>query len=388
MKKLQFFFVVSFLFTQFSIAQSARDSSRLRISLLTCTPGAELYSVFGHSALRIQDSVAGTDIVYNYGTFDFNDPDFYTKFIRGKLLYFVSQVSYFDFIYEYQYFKRGVVEQVLQLSQEEKKKIQKDLFNNVREENRFYKYDFLFDNCTTRLRDFIFKTHTENAFDPPAVVETNKTFRDHLRSYLDRAEMQWTALGIDFLLGLDADKPMTISESMFLPDYLYSGVKKAVTASEKLEKEEIIAVKDTQPMPVKSSFIISPIFVIALLSVLLLMPSLFKSDNNYLRNLSDKILFIVTGMLGLFLLFMWFGTDHQSFSKNLNLIWAFPLNVYFAYKLNSQNKSINITFKVLSILIILLIALSMIYAGLINSSLYSLMLLLSFRYWMLSKKLS
>ena len=134
--------------------------------------------------------------------------------------------------------------------------------------------------------------------------------------------MQWTALGIDFLLGLDADKPMTISESMFLPDYLYSGVKKAVTASEKLEKEEIIAVKDTQPMPVKSSFIISPIFVIALLSVLLLMPSLFKSDNNYLRNLSDKILFIVTGMLGLFLLFMWFGTDHQSFSKNLNLIWG------------------------------------------------------------------
>jgi hypothetical protein len=113
MKRLLIASVFLFSFLPPHAAKAQQDSSGLQISLLTCSPGAELYSVFGHNALRIVDSAAGTDIVYNYGTFDFNDPDFYTKFIRGKLLYFVSQVNYSDFLFEYQYFKRGVKEQVL-----------------------------------------------------------------------------------------------------------------------------------------------------------------------------------------------------------------------------------------------------------------------------------
>ena len=106
MKKLLAACFTVCLLLQLGFAKAETDSSAIRISLLTCTPGAELYSVFGHSALRVVDSAAGTDIVYNYGTFDFNDPDFYTKFVRGKLMYFVSQVSYPDFIFEYQFFKK------------------------------------------------------------------------------------------------------------------------------------------------------------------------------------------------------------------------------------------------------------------------------------------
>jgi hypothetical protein len=162
--------VVLFILNAFWInAQEA--STGLRISLLTCSPGQELYSVFGHSALRIVDSAAGTDIVYNYGTFDFNDPDFYTKFVRGRLRYFLSQSSFADFMYEYAYFKRPVKEQVLSISSEEKHSIQQALFENISGENRFYRYDFLFDNCTTRLRDLIFRATGKAAFLPPPIAE-------------------------------------------------------------------------------------------------------------------------------------------------------------------------------------------------------------------------
>lgn len=133
---------------------NAQDSSRLRISLLTCTPGEELYSTFGHSALRVTDSNAVTDLVYNYGTFNFDDEGFYLKFARGKLLYYVSVELFRDFAANYQYENRGITEQVLNLSGEEKIRMRHFLEENLQPQNRYYKYDFFFDNCTTRLREY------------------------------------------------------------------------------------------------------------------------------------------------------------------------------------------------------------------------------------------
>lgn len=140
---------------------NAQASSGLRISLITCSPGQELYSTFGHSAIRVIDSARSSDWVFNYGTFDFNDPDFYTKFIQGKLLYFVSLERTVDFISQYQYEQRKVIEQELQLNESEKLFIQQYLFENLKPENRFYPYDFFFDNCTTRLRDLLEKENSQ-----------------------------------------------------------------------------------------------------------------------------------------------------------------------------------------------------------------------------------
>ena len=385
MKRLLIACVVLFSFLPPYAAKAQQDSSGLQISLLTCSPGAELYSVFGHNALRIVDSAAGTDIVYNYGTFDFNDPDFYTKFVRGKLLYFVSQVSYNDFLFEYQYFKRGVKEQVLNLSHQEKKKIQADLFENVREENRYYKYDFLYDNCTTRLRDIIFQKNKYEVYQIPDFTPQGQTFRDHLHVYLDRAQMRWTALGIDLLLGLEADIPMTQMESMFLPDFLYKGVSLATMKQEKIERKKIEILADMQTTPVSISFYLDPLFVFIVFCIALLLPSFYFTS---LQSLADGIWLIVTGLLGLFLLFMWFGTDHQSFSKNLNLLWAFPLNLYFAFKLNDIKKWMRQFFKAWSLVLLVLIVISLTNAGVINTAFYPLMLLASFRYWILSKKVN
>jgi hypothetical protein len=118
-RKFLLVFVVALL-TLISFSSNAQDSSRLRVSLLTCSPGEELYSIFGHSAIRIIDSNSVTDYVFNYGTFDFDDPNFYIKFVKGKLLYFISIERTNDFIEFYKYENRSVSEQVLSLSAEEK----------------------------------------------------------------------------------------------------------------------------------------------------------------------------------------------------------------------------------------------------------------------------
>ena len=155
MKKILPVFLIAF--SSFVAAYAQTDSSHLRITLLTCSPGTELYSTFGHSALRVMDSVTFTDKVYNYGTFDFN-PDFYPKFIRGKLLYYLSVETYPDFVYGYQQEERSIKEQELNLSGEEKLKLNAALQLNASGSNKFYKYDFLFDNCATRIRDIVDKS--------------------------------------------------------------------------------------------------------------------------------------------------------------------------------------------------------------------------------------
>src|SRR5262249_39815084 len=126
-----------------------------KVSVLTCNPGPEPYAIFGHSAIRIADSVARIDVVFNYGTFDFDDPAFYQKFLSGRLIYFLSASTFADFLPEYQEGKRIVWEQVLKLTVAEKQAIYDRLLDNEKEQHRYYKYDFLYDNCTTRIRDDI-----------------------------------------------------------------------------------------------------------------------------------------------------------------------------------------------------------------------------------------
>jgi len=386
MRILKTYFIALVLLLIAGSSHAAPDSSRLQVSLITCAPGAELYSVFGHTALRIVDTAANTDIIYNYGTFNFDDPDFYSKFVRGKLMYFLSQQSFPDFLYEYAYFKRGVTEQVLQLSPAEKKEIQHSLFDNVREENRYYKYDFLYDNCATRLRDIIFKTNKENAFEPSAFAENGTSFRDYLHNYLSRAEMQWTTLGIDLLLGIGADKTMTTVECMFLPDYLAQGVSLAVKGNGKLVERDQVHLPNAQELPVKLPFWKTPLFCFSILSFLVILPSFLRTKGMVsFQSIMDRVIFVVSGLLGLVLLFMWFGTDHQSFANNINLLWTMPINLLVAFCLNMPQQWLKKYLRYYSLLLLVLMVAVLLHPGIINFGLYPLILVLSFRSWMLSR---
>lgn len=303
-------------------------SQRLRISVLTCAPGDELYSLFGHTALRITDSTNGTDIIYNYGTFDFNDPDFYTKFVRGKLDYFLSAENVPDFLYEYQMTSRPVIEQELLLSDSEKQAIANAITKNLEGNNKYYKYDFLYDNCTSRIRDILIRSagmQVENTLTPKGT-----SFRNMLHEYMNRGGLGWTKLGIDIILAVPADKKVTINESMFLPDYLMKGIDKAVYAAYPLVSRKRILLDI--PMHKKKSSNNNPLYILSIIALATLVVSFIKTaPAKKITHIIDRLLFLLTGCIGLLLLFLWFGTDHTAFVGNYNLLWAIPVNILPAF---------------------------------------------------------
>ncbi len=321
-----------FTFASLPICTFAQDSSRIRISLLTCTPGDELYSIFGHSALRVTDSNTVTDIVYNYGTFNFDDEGFYLKFIRGKLLYYVSTEGFEDFKYNYKATNRGMTEQLLNFSAPEKINIQQALIENLKEENKYYKYDFFFDNCTTRLRDIIVKSKQPTPILPP-VTREGMRFRQAIHQKLNQGHQPWSKLGIDILLGAPTDKIMTASDQQFLPDNLMKALDSTrntvVVASSKNLYDLPAHVKE------KSFFTPMVFFVSLLLFFLLLHVAFYKKLPLMLSGL-DGLLFFCTGMLGFLLIFMWVATDHSMTKNNYNLLWAWPAHLIISFFISSN----------------------------------------------------
>lgn len=310
------------------------DTCHLRISLLTCTPGEALYSTFGHSAVRVTDPESNSDIVYNYGTFNFDEPGFYTKFIQGKLSFYLSTDDFDSFKYSYQQENRGIAEQVLDLTCAEKYNMLMLLQANLMAQNRFYKYDFTFDNCTTRLRDLV-----EKAAAVPVhfgeVLQTKATFRDLIYEYLDYNDKQWSKLGIDILLGSRLDVKMSPREIMFLPDYLMKSFDKTTIGSKPLVAEKI-NILDSSLVSGEIDVLTHPLFIFAVIFILIVLLSFSK--NTFIRRLLiavDGFTFFMTGLLGILLIFMWLGTDHYMCKDNFNLLWAWPTNIIAAFYIQS-----------------------------------------------------
>ncbi|MEO7762942.1 MAG: DUF4105 domain-containing protein, partial [Ferruginibacter sp.] len=333
------FLIFNFSFLIFNSTQ-AQDSSRLRISLLTCTPGEELYSTFGHSAYRVIDSNSVTDIVYNYGTFNFDDDGFYLKFVQGKLLYYVSTEQFSDFKYLYQSTNRGITEQVLDLSAVEKINIRHFLNENLKEENRYYKYDFFLDNCTTRLRD-ILKKNKNSSFTQKPVMPVGSRFRQAIHQYLDNNHKDWSKLGIDILLGQPCDVVMTAEQMQFLPDNLMKSLDSS-NHPMVLSKQNLYPITDEN----SKRSIFTPFVVFSLLLICIVLMGFVKTKfaRAFLQGF-DGLLFFLTGALGIILIFMWVGTDHSMTKNNFNLIWAWPTHSIMAFFANSKKGWVKKYFK-------------------------------------------
>lgn len=340
MKKLLFAFL-SFI----SFISSAQDSCGIRISLLTCTPGKELYSSFGHSAFRVVDSANNSDIVYNYGTFDFYDPDFYSKFVKGKLLYFVSVSSLNDFMEEYEYYKRGVTEQSINVSCADKKILAALLRENAKEENKYYKYDFNYDNCTTRLRDILEKA-TGRQFESKNIVPHpgSTTFRDLIHSYLDRGGQQWSELGIDILLGSPLDKKVTNREAMFLPDFMLMAFDSSSLNGQPVVAEKKVLLNYFDAYKTKNG--ITPVVVFGVLFLVVgVLSFLSRGKWSLFFKIFDFFFFFAVGAIGVLLVFMWFGTDHAMGKNNFNLLWALPTHLPIAFMLFNKKNWVNNYFR-------------------------------------------
>jgi len=373
-----------FLFLYFSFQLCAQnDSCNIRVSLLTCTPGLELYSTFGHSALRVVDTANSIDLIYNYGTFDFYDPDFYSKFTRGKLLYFLSVEPMDSFIIGYQYEKRGITEQLLNLSCDQKKKLLVALEENAREENKYYKYDFLRDNCTTRLRDIVEK-FSSPPFTTKPIIPGQTTFRKQIHEYLDKSGQYWTELGIDILLGTPIDQKLTNREIMFLPEYLLKGFDSTQTGGQDLviEKNSILQ----SALPPETPSLLSPMLIFSILFFLVTILS-FSRKPAIVRalNIFDKIFFFFCGLLSLLILFMWFMTEHYAARNNFNVLWALPTHL-FVLPFSFQKRWVKIYFRVVFWISLLLLLTWFFLPQQMNQALFPVVGIIFVRSFMISKK--
>ena len=320
--------LVFIVFSKMSFAQ-LDSTSRSQISLVTCSPGNELYSIFGHTAIRVFDSTNGSDVFYNYGTFDFDDPNFFAKFVRGKLDYYLSVESANDFFLTYQNERRTVTEQVLALSPQEKKSILQALLINISGNNKYYKYDFLFDNCTTRARDII---KGRSSFSQEKLVPQGTTFRNMLYLYLDSSGMCWSKLGIDILLGSKIDKPVTVEQSNFLPDYLMLAFDSSNVKHKLIEDRKVYKAFGVNNVS-KNNY--QPLIVFIMLLLLMMLASFSKNTFVQKIHFYSSLFFVfMSGIIGVLLLFMWFGTDHKSCTNNYNILWALPTNFVAAFIAN------------------------------------------------------
>lgn len=300
-------------------------SEKVEISILTCSPGIELYSLFGHTAIRVVDPETGMDIVFNYGTFDFNTSNFYIKYAQGLLPYQLSITSYDNFINSYKFDNRSVWSQTLQLSPSEKQKLFDLLAENYEPENRTYLYNFLFDNCSTRVRDII-----EKSTDYPIIwkaQDTEKNFWNLLDEYL--YAMPWVQWGIHTILGQPGTQTADTRQYLFLPDYLMYALDSASCNGKRLVSETTTEYQ-APPSVIHSPWYFSPAFILALGAVFVIfLIQYFKSVK--LLNFMAVLFFVLSGLIGILLVFLGFFTEHPITAPNLNLVWANPVNLIVIY---------------------------------------------------------
>ena len=331
-------FLIAFLLltVQFTTQASASRGEDLKIAIMTL--GAyqpELYSAFGHSAIRVTDTARSIDYVFNYGVFDFQQENFYWNFGRGKMLYQLGMSDYERFKNHYIRENRSITEQYLNLTGEEKEAFYDFLVENYKPENRQYYYNYVYDNCATKMRDVIERAIEAKVTFDTSYVEEGVTIRDLMDRYLNY--QPWGDWIIDIGLGYQIDKMADPIEYLFLPDYVEKSLAKSTITRNGKELplvSETVLVYTATPETFENSFF-TPFntFMILFFVIGFITNADFKKQKR--SHWIDVILFTFVGIIGWWCIFLWFGTEHLS-KMNFNLLWAIPLHIPFVYLLKSK----------------------------------------------------
>jgi len=329
-KRILIFVFLCLLITK-SVAQNHLLSDSVRISLITCSPGEEIYARYGHSAMRVCDPSKGVDLVFNFGVFNFNTDNFVFKFIKGETDYVLAVYDFNTFLPEYRERNSTVWEQVLNLSVAEKKELVRLLFENNQPENRVYRYNFIYDNCATRPRDKVLES-----LDGKVIYKTAplyKTFREWVGEYIGYDT--WMKFGIDIVFGAESDKQASRNASMFLPVELMEQMQDAVVMEDnglqkKLVKNDRILVESVSVGKPEHNLQIKPITVALSLFVLSLVLTLAGIRKRRHFRWFDSLLFFVSGAAGCIVFYLMFFSLHPMVRENLNLLWLSPLNLIAA----------------------------------------------------------
>ncbi len=191
------------------------DGSNLTVSLITVAPGSKSWEMFGHNAIRVRDTARGTDVSYNYGLFSFEQENFLLRFIQGRMLYWMAGLETDAMLAVYSGASRSIWEQQLNLTPEQRVELRDFLVWNARPENAYYRYDYYFDNCSTRVRDAIDRVIGGGLRSVTEAIQTGATFRSHTQRLTTGNPFLYTGLLLG--LGNPVDRPISAWEEMFLP---------------------------------------------------------------------------------------------------------------------------------------------------------------------------
>lgn len=326
------------LMSQTAAADNGKQADSIRISLLTCMPRSYVYSLYGHTAIRYENLTQGIDIAINYGIFSFSKPYFVLRFVFGLTDYEMGIEYFEDFKAKYERSGCGVIQQTLNLTDKEKTAIAKAIDKNYLPENRVYRYNYFYDNCTTRARDIILdningKVVFENEANP------YPSFRELIHQYNERH--RWARFGNDLLLGVKADRPTTFGEQQFLPKNLSKDISHAVIYDKDGSKRKFVE-SETWVLPATSdsgsdSFPISPIVCLGVLAALVVAITTIEAMRKANYWLTDTIMMFLTGACGLILFAMIFS-QHPTVSLNLQILLLNPLNIVFLWSASKKIK--------------------------------------------------
>lgn len=315
MKKI-IFVVAALMLLQFRPA-SAIIADSTDIYVITCAPGTESYSIYGHTALRVAVRGTAIDRVYNWGIFDFSTPNFVYRFAKGRLDYMLGAYGYEDFLMEYISEGRSVWSQKLNLTVAEKERLFVLINENLKPENVRYRYDFFFDNCATRVRDIIASAATDTVIFPEKGRKQQKSFRRLVDP--NQKVLPWLDLGADMLLGLQADKKATPFDEMFLPVHLMNNMANTVIVHDGVEEPlaepaEVVADFSASAMPEAKAWVPQTVFWIILVLVLL-MTFVFRRPK--LEKAADFVIYFIYSVIALLLIFTNLFSEHDALHFNL-----------------------------------------------------------------------
>ena len=355
-------------------------SERAEISVLTLGPWqGQTFTAFGHSAFRVHDPVHRIDAAYNYGVFDFDQPNFYLNFARGNNMYMLGVMSYPNFEYSYISDNRYIHEQILNLRPHQKQKLFEFLQWNARPENREYLYDYFYDNCATKIPEVMLKVFGDSVVFDGSYIDTEYSFRELTDLYL--GEQPWGDLGIDIGLGLPTDKIATPYEYMFLPDYVESGFAHA-TIIQDGKSEPLVAdtkiIYESYPEENAAS-LITPTIAFTLFLIVTLLVTFRDFKRKRITMYFDGFLFSILGILGICLLLLWTVTSHQAAAKNFNLLWALPTHLIAVVALRRQPRWLEKYFLSVTVITILLLVTWPVLPQKMNNSLIPLVVAIGVR---------
>ena len=372
---LFFFFLSSFSYS------NEQDADRYSISILTVSPGKDLVDAFGHSGIRVIDRELNYDVVFNFGIYDFQAPDFYSNFVKGRPIYSLGINNYNRFINNYKNQNRGVVEHKILISNNKKDNVIRLLFENSKQENKFYVYDYFNDNCSTKVADLFIENFNDdfNNSETNLSKKSKHSYRSLIYQMIPRNS--WGSLGIDICLGSVIDQDINYRQTFFLPSKFGKFLDTIESEnSQILESKLVLESLETSKESVLN--VTSPMFILFFISILIILITFRDFKNDKQTKVLDILLISITSMIGLLISYLWFFSDHSAASQNYNILWASPLNILLFLDLfvSKKRKWILGYLKFIFLMLLLMISHWILSVQTFNITLFSFIFALLIRY--------